>query len=495
MKMYIPYLLSRILPAIAILLGLAPFAPALAKEKTKADYLKILEKKKKTPVSTPKTSTSQIILINGDKLQGKPLNIDNKGRLTFDSQKLEQPATFPTKNILTLKLDPKDYKKTNETLARVTLNSRFRENSNDTIIGSISELTPKTIKLNTWYAGLITIKRSMVKSLNIINNSPGYYFGPNNLAEWTTSDGKQSWKFYNGKLSSLSSEGIGRDVKLAEKSQISFDLQWDKSLQFSIELYSNDITQLHPEAFYGVHFNRTYAFIRTYGKVNEQVRIVAGRGQPIQVIPTTNRAHFDIFANRTLGTFNIYIDGEKACLLRSQNPSPKNIGSGISFVSDRENPITISNISITPWNGTTLPDAKSILTATSKENNKDKKTQTPPHKIILNNGDEVPGTVGKVQDGQMVIETQFTPIKIPIKRIKSLSLGDQGEEPKKYAGDVRAWFPQGGHLTLKLISLKDGKLKGFSQPTGNITIDLNAFNQIDFQIYNPKANELREKIR
>jgi len=454
---------------------------------------------KKLPADPP---SARIILLNGDQLKGTPQDMDENGMLTFDAQSLTQPTIFTIKNILSLNLDQQETQKPTKTLARITLQPRFRETSSDTILGSLSELTPETIKLDTWYSGPITLKRSMVKSLNIINNGPGNFFGPNNLNEWTLSKGEGTWKFHNGTLTSLSSGGIGRDVGLRDKSHISFDASWTQSMRFRLQLYSCDVSTDRPDAYYDINFNRNYTFLRTYGKFKNKARPAGGgRWQQIRMLPDANRAHFDIFANRTLGTFTIYIDGAEACLLQSQRPNPENLGTGFSIVAEKGNHIQISDISITPWNGNTLLKNAKIIepqqddneNADNAESEDQEKPNKQPHKIILNNGDEVPGTVGKVQDGRMTIETEFTPILIPIKRIKSLSLGDQGEEPKKYAGDVRAWFQQGGHITLKLTSLKDGKLTGFSQATGSITVDLTALNRIDFHIYDPQANALREK--
>lgn len=460
--------------------------------------------------SEDEATSSRVFLTNGDKLRGLPLQIDAEKNLLFESDSLRQTAAFPVENVLSLNLDSWKPRKRPDTLARITLQPRFRETSSDILLGSLQELTPESIKLDTWYGETITLKRSMVQSLNIINNRPGSYFGPNNLKEWALSNGKGTWQFQNGALVSRSQGGAGRDIGLREKSHISFDVTWEKSMRFRIQLYSSDITDDSPDAYYDVNFNRNYAFLRTHGKTGKAMqRIGGGRWQQIRTQPDTNRAHFDIYANRKAGTFSVYIDGVRACMLQSLTPDPENLGTGLSFIAEERYPIEISGITVTPWNGTSLPNQIKDIEAEIDQNQdsepddaqeedpeseKEKKLE-PPHKIVLNNGDEVPGTVGKVQDGRMIIETEYTPIHIPVDRIKSLSLGDKGEEPKKYAGDVRAWFHQGGYITLKLNALKDGKISGYSQAVGDVTLDLSAFNRIDFHIYNKTANELRAEMR
>ena len=93
----------------------------------------------------------------------------------------------------------------------------------------------------------------------------------------------------------------------------------------------------------------------------------------------------------------------------------------------------------------------------------------------------------------MIVNTKHTPIRIPIDKIKSINWRDKREEPKKYKGDIRAWFHHGGFITLKLTSITENKLSGYSQALGDAIIDLAAFSKIDFNIYNAAANEQRQK--
>lgn len=445
---------------------------------------------------------SRILLTNGDRLTGQPHGVDADGNLEFTSESLLQKAEFPLEKVLSLELDTWKHRARPDTIARIQLQPTFSEITGDTLLGSLHELTPDSIKLDTWYGGIITLKRSMVKSLQIISNGPGSYYGPNSIKEWTLTSGKGSWDFHGGSLHSRSNGGIGRDVGLTEKSHISFEADWKSTMRFRIQLYSSDVSDSNPDAYYDVNFNRSYAYLRTRGKVANGGAVArGGRWKQIQPPAKATQAHFDIFVNRKTGTLTIYIDGKRACVLQSQSPDPSNLGTGISFIAEERYPVEISGINVSPWNGTSFPNQKFDLQPGAPDAKKDdakdgeKEEKKPPHRIILKNGDEVPGTVGKVQDGRMIIETEYTPIRIPIKRIKSLSLGDKGEQPRKYAEDVRAWFHEGGHVTLKLATFNNGKISGSSQAYGDVTFDLNAFSRIDFHIYNKKHNQLRSNGR
>jgi hypothetical protein len=335
----------------------------------------------------------------------------------------------------------------------------------------------------------------MVQSLEVINSSLGNYHGPYRLAEWSTPGGDDSWQFRNGKFISQTSSSIGKDVKLREKSQVSFTAEWPSSMRFKLRLYSSDVTSGSPSAYYEININRSYAYLQTRGQVaNGGGRLFAGaRWRPIKVNTDNKRARFDFFTDRKAGIVNLFINGEQVCTLQSKSPDPKDLGTGIEFIAENKYPVEISNIIVTPWNGTQLPTKKVSEIESPDQKTKNKETQ--PNKIILINGDEVPGSVGAVKDDHITVETEFTPINIPIERIKSISLGDIREEPKKYRGDIRAWLNDGGVITLRLDSFKNDKINGLNQAMGEVSLDLSAFNRIDFSIYDTKAKGLRDKLR
>ena len=468
--------------------------PLHAQEKAEETVISDTQEEAKE-VKEQKILQSRIILTNGDRLSGQPHSIDAQGSLEFTSSSLRQKAKFPLNKVLSLELNSWKSRPLPETTARIQVQPRYQETSGDTLLGGLHELTPENIKLKTWYGGIISLKRSMVKSLQIINSGPGNYHGPNNIKEWSFDRNPATWRYKNGSLISKSSGSVGRDVELTEQSHISFEAKWKESMRFRIHLYSSDVEDSSPDAYYDINFNRTYVYLRTRGKsANGRGVRRGGRWKQIKQPTTSNKAKFDMYIDRKTGTITVYINDEHSCILQSQSPDPSDLGTGLAFIAEERYPIEISNINVTPWNGKTFPKQQLAIEPKKSEENEDKK-ELPPHRIILSNGDEVPGTVGKVQDNRMIIETEYTPIQIPIKRIKTLSLGSIGEEPKKYSQDVRAWFHEGGHVTLKLATFKDDKISGFSQAFGEVSFDLRAFSKIDFHIYDKKYNDKRAETK
>lgn len=433
---------------------------------------------------------AKLLLSNGDRLSGTPKFI-NAQQLALDSAYLNEPATFNIPQILSIQMDQGAITPTPEIFTRIQLQNRNQETNGDTLIGQLKELNEDNIKLDTQYSETLTLKRSMVQSLNIVSQRQGHYRGPNSIHEWQTSikplpEANESWRLKNHHLvfEGASAESIGKDLGLRKKSQISFDVTWDTHMNFQLQLYSSDVKSPEPSSCYQFNFD-SYAVVmitRTKGKESDPSR------QRFAERPSKKEAHFDVCINRETGIATIYINGKQACIMQSPIAEPDDLGTGLTFVSHRLRPISISNIHVSPWNGIPLGklarnQAGDDLPAEARQ----------PHDIILMNGDSVPCTVGVIQDGRMIVNTKHTPIRIPIERIKSINWKDKREEPKKYKGDVRAWFHHGGFITLKLTSITEDKLSGYSQALGDVSIDLAAFLKIDFNIYNAAANEQRQK--
>ncbi len=169
MKTTMPHLLR--IGSIALLLLTIISAPTMAEEaaeeaaedatqveaadksNTKPDIKEAPEEEKTTSLKT------RLFLTNGDKLSGLPKAIDDNNNLLFESESLRQTANFPLDNILSLHLDSWKQLPTSKTIARIQLHPRFREANGDTVLGELKELTPESIKLETWYGGVITLKR------------------------------------------------------------------------------------------------------------------------------------------------------------------------------------------------------------------------------------------------------------------------------------------------------------------------------------------------
>ena len=87
--------------------------------------------------------------------------------------------------------------------------------------------------------------------------------------------------------------------------------------------------------------------------------------------------------------------------------------------------------------------------------------------------------------------TSFGDVRVPVKRMRSVGLAKETDEVRMEAGDIRAWFHEGGYITIKLKSLDDKTIKGYSQVYGDAEFDINAFSRVEFNIWRRELDPAR----
>lgn len=417
--------------------------------------------------------TGRVFLKNGNKLRGQAIGIDENQNLSFASDKLTQKALFPIEEIIALTLDKKAVPLPVKVLARIELNNRYNQPYGDVLIGSLKEFSAESIILETSYAGLITLRKSMVKSCKIMTPGQGHFYGPNNLNEWERPDQGSSWLFQEGSLlSKYRDDIIGKKVGMHSVSHISFELSYEENFQVGLMLFSDSPASFKPSFGSYLTLGRSAASLDLIGNAQALNQVNRNTSRASYQVDTMKQSMaFEIFVNAEEGSYYIYIDGQQAANIQSTPLEIDDSRGGLSFINRQSSPIKIKDLSIQPWDGN-LPDSY-----------KDKTSSTSPHNITLNNGDQVPGTVGKIEDTHMVVDTKYAPIKIPLHRIRSFSLEKSGEQPIMKQGDVCVWLQNGGHLTLKPTSITEEKITGYGQAFGELEINLSDLSRIDFNIY------------
>jgi hypothetical protein len=144
----------------------------------------------------------------------------------------------------------------------------------------------------------------------------------------------------------------------------------------------------------------------------------------------------------------------------------------------------VKNLSLSKWSGH-IPSEVDADTFS--------KVKGDGERILLKNGDILLGRIGKVRDGLMQIETLYTPLNIPIIRMRSVDLTGSKlkEEPIMYENDIKCWFKDKGWIILKPISIEGNTLTAYHQALGENKYDINVFKRIDLHIYNKEANASR----
>jgi hypothetical protein len=141
---------------------------------------------------------------NGDRLTGDLLALNGE-KLSWKSQLLKEPAEFDLKYVVDLELPVGAPPAGRPEAAHEAMISMT---NGDTIRGQLAGITDTEIRLATWYAEELILKRVNVKSAKISSIADIYYRGPNSIEEWTNRDGGDGWTFRGGALTSDAPGGL-----------------------------------------------------------------------------------------------------------------------------------------------------------------------------------------------------------------------------------------------------------------------------------------------
>jgi len=444
-------------------------------------------------ISGPAFATDDSVIefadTNRDSLPGSLVGI-NRGELIWKSPLLtQQPTPFLIGRVLSLTRNAEELRtERGDYEAIVTLTN------GDTLRGKLSAIADTQIVLATSYAGDIKLRRSMVRNLVIDSHPKLIFSGPTGMEGWMEISGKEGiWTYKDGVLESSGRGGLFRKLDLPDKISLSFDLEWRDFLSFRFAIFcdepnSNGFTSNG----YEVECARANTIIRkrrANGGVNEEN---IGRIH-IPSIMENEKVRFELRGDRRNGKFQLLVDGMPVGDWDDPQPEPSRMGAGMMFFSEDLSSLRVSHIRVAAWDGTIKQHPVVGNEEEGVKEPKDRQDNGRP-KMILRNGDVLVGDVVSIDHDIMMVKTDFGDVALPVSRAESFSLSNAGsEEPILKNGDIRAWFPGGGRVTFRLDAFADGMLRGFSQTFGDVSFKIDAFNRIEFNLYNPEFEGMRDE--
>ena len=430
---------------------------------------------------------SRLTFLDQTVISGTVTHIDpEKGILKMTSPFLKGEAVLKMDELLDIQLNKDADIPESDHHALATVEHHYDNPFEDTIRGSLIGVDDQSVTLHTWYAGKLKLDRFMVKALDIYANSPSLYHGPNGLDGWVSSGRqlKNDWSFKKRALVSKTNNSIAREVEMSERSKFSFRAHWQDDAYFRATFLSTSGKSRHPSSGYSLQVNRTYLNLSRNGQNN-----LMHQSAP-QLREQTN-ALFEFYIDRRPeGKNAIYIDGKKFHEWDGVDDTAMK-GKWILFSPQTSNKaIKISDIIVSLWDGR-LP----IITDAENPDATGLFEGMEGQRIDLANGDSLLGKIMGVNEGATKVKTSLGDVIIPVNRLRSFQLHESEEtlkEPRMYKEDVRAWFTEGGFVTLKIARLNDKKIAGYSQVFGDAEFDLTAFSRIEFNIWDNDLNEERD---
>ena len=435
---------------------------------------------------------STVRFSNSDRLCGS-LELLTTDRLIWNSNTLEKPTPFFLKNVidLTQSVENSDAKVSHE--ATVTLTN------GDLLRGQLVSVADDAVELDTWVAGRMKLNRLMVAEIRISERPETIYRGPTGLEGWTQSGDKPAWTYQNSEFKAEATGSIAKDVKLPDECSVAFNASWRGSLGLELDLFSNDLATDRPTSGYAMSFRQRSISLR---RCKNQQNL--GNAPNASSLQENEKARIEVRASLKSGKICVLVDDHLIKVWTDPNVVRNEVGRGIHFVSLTSSPVQISHIEITAWDGevgqVSDPQVAAGLIPPGMlgEQDSDEIQQPPPvekpkpGRMELRNGDNLAGEVVSIVDGVITVKTPFREVKLPIQMLRSIALKTRNlERCKRENGDVRGWLADGSSVVFRLDDVKGGNLTGYSQNFGTATFKLSAFSRIEFNIYDPKLEEVR----
>ena len=420
----------------------------------------------KTP-SGPLQDT--LSFLNKDQLHGILLGIGQDTGLRWQSPEARDPIVFKTGRLSLVKLD------SHKAPGGANSGQRIGLTNGDEFPGNIVSLDDKTLLLDTWYAGRLSIPRAMLRRIMPLSDAAStLYEGPTGLDGWSVGRGgaSRSWSFKDGSLIGTSYGTIGRDVKLPGLSSVQFDVVLRGNDPLSIGIYSD-----HPDSFgncYMLMLSNGYTQLQRYSRGAGTSDL--GSTQ-MQNILRHEKSHIELRTNKDKKSIWLFVDDKM--VKEWTDPAGFNgDGGSIIFSCQPGTFVKVSNIKVTKWNGK-FDDSST----------QDARTDTDA--VQLANEDKVTGHLESIQDGKAKFSSDYAELNIPLERIEEVDLSTAHSDQAKLApSDVRAYFPEGGSITMQLTEWDAKGCKGSSPNFGSASFSPDAFTKIMFNL--PAQQEIQD---
>jgi hypothetical protein len=403
--------------------------------------------------------------LNKDQLHGLLLGIDQSSGLRWQSPEARDPIVFKTGQLSEVKLDSHKASSLGRSAQLIDLTN------GDQFPGNIVSLDDKILALDTWYAGRLTFPRAMIRRITpLADNGAAIYEGPDGLDGWSLGRmaGGRSWEFRDGAFIGSSYGTIGRDVGLPDMSKVEFDLVL-RGNQFAVGIYSDRADNFGN--CYMLQLSPGYTELQRYSRSNGSNDL--GSVQ-LQNAIRGDSSHIELRSDRTRKSIWLLIDGK--IIKQWTDPADFNgLGGNILFSCQQGTFVKISNIKISKWDG-------------KFEDMDDSADKSDNDAIQLANDDKVSGHLDSIHDGNAKLSSSYAELNIPLDRVGQIDFaGAHSSQAGETPSDVRAYFPDGGCVTMQLLQWDDKGCAGSSPNFGKAIFSPDAFARIVFNLPAQKA--------
>ena len=415
-----------------------------------------------------------VTFLNGDRLKGLLGSVEpQKGGLTWKSPYSVKPIDLSLESVDTMLLKPRGGSGKKWGTASIHLSN------DDAVWGDIVAMDNDKLTLNTWYAGRLEFRRSMVARIRVQNkDSNVVYEGPNSLAEWTIGrrGSSKTWEFKKGSLYGLQQSPAAMKIKdMPDKVKIDFTMSWRGSYPgMAISFFNDNLTR--QSDCYAITISGTSLYLYRYSRQRGSSNLGSANLQSL----TSNgkrTARLSILADRKGEKIALMVDGALVKQWVDKTGVEHN-GDVLMFYPQNQNGCKIGDIRVSAWDGS-IPQAGSEPTEKSVQD-----------LIRLANGDKVSGKILTISEGSIKFQASYAEMAIPLNRIVEIvTAQDKREMARRNQFDSKFTLVNGGVITFNLKTIQSDEASGDSENFGSISLPLSAVREVECNLYADKPDD------
>jgi hypothetical protein len=388
---------------------------------------------------------------DGDQLHGKFAGLDDRGRVLWKRQDVENTVEFETDKLRQIVL------RGGRPAKGIDSGAHARLLGGDRIPGTIVSLDAETLVLDTPLAGQLALPRN---HLEVLAPQPFggrvHYAGPFNSEGWQILDpppgdndeeeqepdadgdeeSREPWQiartaWYSG--DSATGRPLVRESGMEDAAVLRFRLAWRNQLALSVGFHADFIepkaededdenadaararrgTLALPYRFgssYVLSLHSHYAMMYRCG-FDEDGKPFTRRMQNSSNsfrLPQVGNSAVELRCDRKSGRILLFVDGEFAMQWDESEEGYAGIGKGFGFlVNSSGSQVRISDILVAEWNG--MIDSARSMDAPDRD------------VVLLTNGtDRFSGKVSAVRDDHLELASSYADMKIPLSRVAEI---------------------------------------------------------------------------
>lgn len=439
-------------------------------------------------VAAPESAPNSLTFRNGDLLYGELISIDPHEAVRWKHPDASTPIDFKPDTVAAI-----DFPSPTNSIPRGEHACRLLLANGDTLEGDLVSFENQKLVLQTWYAGRLTIPRSLLQLLVLEPQAPVIFDSITGLEGWTQASAAAGipgetghWSYRNGAFYASKPASIARGLNLPDVAEIRFDLAWRGNLNLAIALYTDSLQPIlvtakdqAPDfgAFYSLRLQDSFSFNVDLWPIKKAERLRPLGQLFIPSLNNKDKLHVDILVSKPQHRIMLLLDDAPV----KDWVDPEGFaaeGKGMRFVQNSGTALKLSNLHITEWDGM-FPEISGETTETTQD------------VVWSENRNKIAGTVETITREKLTVHTTNGPVTVPLAQVKTIDFAHRPEgSPPALPAMVRATFAQGGGVTFILERWRPNEMTVLSPDFGRAKINPAAFTRLEF-LY-PETNSATE---